>query len=416
MTPTNRQELIAGWNQSPLRQACVVIVGETEVARQCAWGMQCLGIGGIIRVGHGITPLDHWLADGRLPGSLVTNYKSPVQSKSQLAWMFEGEPVRALVITTGNDRVRTIAREYAQANRIFWLFATADSGGFLSSQEFAPVEEAATESVVVAQCIAGLAIDQVRKIIAPLPGDVPSAEGKLGWKLPSIPRHPVLMNNGVGGIGCFNVYDFAALGFSQYLVDADVVEPHNLNRQGLFTLSDATANVPKALAARRSLQALFPGCRIKAQVRRIDATELAVVKSLRCQPGILVSALDNAATRLIVAAVGQELGLPVVQGGTSAFAADCITQVAGGRSLDEQLHGAMSLAVERELSRELRRGCAAEPSYVVPSMICGALVARRVLETCYQPTPRPPIRWRAGEFPREDRSLDHDDYFSRFAG
>jgi len=147
-------------------------------------------------------------------------------------------------------------------------------------------------------------------------------------------------------------------------------------------------------------------------VRRIDENELDRVKGLRPLPEVFVSALDNAESRLVVQKLGMDLGIPVVQGGTGIFAADCVTQVPGGPSIDDQLRGAMTAAAVRERSRIRGNGCNAEPAYVVPSMMCGALVALRVLQLYQSRQPRPPIRWRAGGAPVEERSQSHASNFT----
>src|SRR5262249_297889 len=160
-----------------------------------------------------------------------------------------------------------------------------------------------------------------------------------------------------------------------HLIDFDQVEESNLNRQGLFTRSDVQNRSPKSLAARQALARLFPQVRLSAEVRRVGADYQAELARRKPRPAAPLSAVDNARTRLVMQSVGHGLKLPVVQCGTDLFAADCFTQEAAGRLLDEQMHGALSKAAAGEVPRDRPGGCAADPSYVVPGMMAAALMA-----------------------------------------
>lgn len=103
-----------------------------------------------------------------------------------------------------------------------------------------------------------------------------------------------------------------------------------------------------------------------------------------------------------------------MQGGTSAFSADCVTQRPTGPTLDEQLHGALTAARSREASRRRGPGCTADPSYVVPSMMCGGLVALRAFQAMESDLPLPAIRWRSGRLPMQE-SQNHAVDFAQLA-
>src|SRR5262249_5648614 len=137
------------------------------------------------------------------------------------------------------------------------------------------------------------------------------------------------------------------------LWDFDRVAPENLNRQALFTEQDARAQAPKADAALRSLGRIFPRVRLVSEVSRIGPQDAGRLAALVPRPTAILSAVDNAATRLVLQQLGHEQDLPVIQGGTATFAADCFTQTVGGPLLDDQMHGALSTAAARE-SREDR--------------------------------------------------------------
>jgi hypothetical protein len=183
------------------------------------------------------------------------------------------------------------------------------------------------------------------------------------------------------------------------LWDFDQVSTENLNRQALFTEHDALAESPKADAARRSLARLFPRAGLSSQVVRVGPEHAAMIAALSPRPTAIFSAVDNAATRLVLQNLGRDVGLPVIQGGTATFAADCFTQMVGGPLLDDQMHGALTSAAARESHEIRQRGrCAVDASYVVPGMLAGAFMAYR-LGQLGQADSLAAMRWRLGDLP-----------------
>ena len=74
---------------------------------------------------------------------------------------------------------------------------------------------------------------------------------------------------GCGALGCLIADQLVRAGVGRVvIVDRDVVEPSNLQRQSLFATADV--GVPKAIAARARLEAVDPSARIEAWVDSID--------------------------------------------------------------------------------------------------------------------------------------------------
>jgi hypothetical protein len=263
------------------------------------------------------------------------------------------------------------------------------------------------EEPVAAMAVAAVLADAVREALGPGSSPLPP-DGPLGLRTPDVAVAGSAVLVGVGGIGVYTATALAARGCSLCLVDFDRVEESNLNRQGLFTAADASARDCKSLAAREILTHLFPDARVSADVRRVGGEYCDALARLPVQPDALLSAVDNASTRLVLQGLGRDRGLPVIQAGTAMFAADCFTQGARGPLLDEQMHGALTQAAARETSADRRGGCAGDPSYVVPGMMAGALLAHRFVQVCAGQEDVPPIHWRSGGLPAEPRSLVDD--------
>ncbi|CAM3104966.1 molybdopterin-synthase adenylyltransferase MoeB [Vibrio rarus] len=98
---------------------------------------------------------------------------------------------------------------------------------------------------------------------------------------------------GAGGLGCAATPYLVSAGIGKLtIVDDDVVELSNLQRQILHTESDI--NTLKVQSAKSSLQALNSGCDITAIARRLHEDELSEAIA---QHSLVMDASDNLATR-----------------------------------------------------------------------------------------------------------------------
>ena len=99
------------------------------------------------------------------------------------------------------------------------------------------------------------------------------------------------------------------------LVDRDVVEPTNLQRQTLFTERDAERAVPKAEAARLRLGQVDSRTRLRAFVEDIASD---TVEELAEDCDLLLDGLDNFETRYLLNDLAVRDGIPYLYGGAIA--------------------------------------------------------------------------------------------------
>jgi hypothetical protein len=373
----DRQGLIAGWRQDAFMRARVLVEGRDWPSRFTVWGLAGLGIGEISWLGSAssTSAFEDFLGrrHAEALGVALGQYPFDPVSAVELAWIFSGAQVSAIVGTS------PLLNEEATRLRIPIV-------GLPAVCCYPPL----------AMLAAALGIDEVRQVLNPLTELDDRERGTYDLPVPGHRRGRVVLV-GVGGIGVYCATVLAAAGVPQVLIDRDDVEMTNLNRQGLFTADDAEQGRPKALAAARRLRNLFSGVEISGRVAEITLLSASVLAS--CEPHVIVSAVDNAATRLAISEIGRSLRLAVVHAGTDVFAADCFTQIPGGPLLDEQMSGALSRAAAIEAQR--RPGsCSAAPSYVVPSMVAGAFAAHRVLDVVNSGRSVASLHWRSGLLPR----------------
>jgi molybdopterin/thiamine biosynthesis adenylyltransferase len=409
----DRQQQIPSWDQQRLSDTTVLVIGRDWVGTFAVWGFASMGIGRILWVGkpHPQTEgLARWfLADPpRFSGCSIFDYPFEIDYGQELAWVVGDRPPD-VVIHGAETLVHPAVMRLAGERRIPLLVGSTAGGGWYGFGS-APQVESGAQQPTVAMAVAALLADSAREARCPLLGGRMPSAGSLGLDIPPATRQGHVVLVGAGGIGAYAAVLAVLRGYSLTIVDFDVVEASNLNRQGLFTTEDADRRVPKALASKAALDHLFPGARVCAVPRRFD--HRTVPELTRIRPSVLLSAVDNADSRLSLADFGCALKCGVVQCGTGLFLADCYTQEPGGPTLDAQMHHALTRARAGEMERRDRPSCATQASYVVPGMMAGALMIHRMVQHLELYQGLPPIHWRAGNLPVEERNSDHGHAFA----
>jgi hypothetical protein len=391
-----RQEIIPNWRQDVIGGSRVLVYGRGWLGCFTVWALTSLGVFEVVWLGAPspvAAAFGGFLARDHAPGlnTLLCEYPIEPERPPEVDWVLNGPPVR-MIIACAAGPARGLLAAAAAAQGIPFLDVACAARG----------EAAGLDHPVPAMMAAALAADEFRQLVNPLPALADRELGGVGFVSPTVAAAGRVLLAGVGGIGVYCAVLLAAAGVPLLLVDGDTIEVTNLNRQGLFTAEDAVAARPKAEAAAERLAALFPSCRLRGVAARIGEGSADAMR--RAAPAAIVSAVDNAATRLLLSRFGARLGVPVVQAGTDLFSADCFVQDHGGPALDQQMRGALSAAAASEAARR-GGGCAANPSYVVPGMVAGAFAAARALAVLGGARALPSLHWRSGVLPRERRGI-----------
>lgn len=135
---------------------------------------------------------------------------------------------------------------------------------------------------------------------------------------------------GLGGLGGTVAEQMVRLGFGKLiLIDSDVVEESNLNRQ-LFAVESSVGKA-KTLAARQRLSAVNQKTVLEAHAARID--EKNAVKLLG-GADIVIDALDNITSRKIIRDACKVLEVPMVHGAVGGWCGQVCFIPPGGDALD----------------------------------------------------------------------------------
>lgn len=121
---------------------------------------------------------------------------------------------------------------------------------------------------------------------------------------------------GMGALGCPAADLLARAGIGTLsLVDRDIVELTNLQRQTLYDERDAAEAMPKAEAAARRLRSVNSIIRIHAMVEDFSPSEAEHMVTPHPRPTVLLDCTDNFETRYLINDVAVKLGTPLVYGG-----------------------------------------------------------------------------------------------------
>lgn len=130
---------------------------------------------------------------------------------------------------------------------------------------------------------------------------------------------------GAGGLGCPALWQLAAAGVGTItVIDHDVVDLSNLNRQVLYR-SDEIGR-PKAECAAARVRTAFPRTRIDARVERLTEDNLAAIFS---PADFIVDATDGVTAKFLINDGAVALGRPFSHAGILGFHGQTMTVVPG---------------------------------------------------------------------------------------
>jgi molybdopterin/thiamine biosynthesis adenylyltransferase len=153
---------------------------------------------------------------------------------------------------------------------------------------------------------------------------------------------------GLGGLGGFVTEALARMGVGRLiLIDGDVFEEHNFNRQLLS--AEEKLGMAKAEAARQRVAEINSAVEVTAHAAMLTRENLP---ELLQEADVVVDALDRLPIRLILQAGVQALGIPLVHGSIAGFLGQVMTIFPGDPGL-RGLYGGADELPERGLEAQL---------------------------------------------------------------
>jgi len=112
------------------------------------------------------------------------------------------------------------------------------------------------------------------------------------------------------------------------LIDPDVVEWSNLQRQTLYGELDAERRLPKVLAAQERLRQINSGVAVEIHATEFNARFLDEV-GLAADVDVMLDGLDHFETRLLLNSVAQARGIPYIYGAALGMEGCCLPVLPG---------------------------------------------------------------------------------------
>lgn len=135
---------------------------------------------------------------------------------------------------------------------------------------------------------------------------------------------------GAGGLGCPALLGLVAAGVRRLvIVDPDVVEASNLQRQVLYSL--ALVGMPKASAAALALRRMSPGLAIVPRIERIEPERADAFVAALPRPCVLLECSDSPALKFAINDACLRHGVPLVIGAALGLRGQAMA-VARGRA------------------------------------------------------------------------------------
>ncbi|XID93556.1 ThiF family adenylyltransferase [Paenibacillaceae bacterium WGS1546] len=132
---------------------------------------------------------------------------------------------------------------------------------------------------------------------------------------------------GVGALGCAIANHLARAGVGKLtLIDRDIVDRSNLQRQLLYDEADAEAGTPKAVAAAARLSAVNGGIALVPRVADLNAFN---AEALLAGADVILDGTDNFGVRYLVNEYSVKHGIPWIYGGAVAASGMTFTVVPG---------------------------------------------------------------------------------------
>jgi molybdopterin/thiamine biosynthesis adenylyltransferase len=175
---------------------------------------------------------------------------------------------------------------------------------------------------------------------------------------------------GAGGLGGHVILLLARLGIGHLVVvDHDVFEESNLNRQALSSME--TLGKPKAEAAAATVSSVNPGVKVIPCQVKLDSSNAPEILT---GSNVVVDALDNVQDRFLLERTTKKLGIPLVHGALAGFEGQLMTIFPDDPGL-KQIYGKKVVKGNNSKGAESVLGV----PVIMPSLI-GTLQAMEVLK------------------------------------
>ncbi|OGJ21489.1 hypothetical protein A3K73_00805 [Candidatus Pacearchaeota archaeon RBG_13_36_9] len=408
---------IPGWKQEKLQNAYVSIVGGASAPALMSFlagGSAALGIEKILLTGGIIGDARIFGFKGDIENYIahlndnvrVYSHNARISNKDIANEVFSETTSRkpqVIVDVSNSSESQYFCLEYGKRNNIpvFVGFSRVNGLSFFRNSGREPDKlgeivfktsefDNENEGKLNSSILASIILDEMRKVLMPLKGDVESEN--LEYNNSDVPIYldkNVLMV-GAGGIGTFAGIGLALNGVRNlFIADFDAVEDRNLTRQILYYDYDKLANRKKSSILCFRLRDISDNFGTEKSnfislEGRITPESLGFLEKHKID--VLLGCVDNLYTRAVLNMLAFKRGIPYIDGRTGKFTSRVFTYVPGKTAcLDCQFLGSLKGDAIKELQakkegkkKQREHDCIIDPSLLPPNQIAGTLMVQRL--------------------------------------
>jgi len=395
MDRLHRQRVVSEWDQRYLTEASIFINAPNEAHQTLIdafiRGCILIGIGQIHLIGHGWDmQVDDLRGFGNsLQARTTINYECGKTHSTLTRQQDSSNNNQSFIVHFNPDDDSRLGERFDStipqikgltlAEKVVWSL----SNGQTLSSERLPQESGCLLNPSLDVFLAGTVLAEVVRNIMPLqqwnhseimaPISFPNFTLPIKREIDPTNDQKTIAIIGGGALGNWFLYalckDELLLDVSNIIiVDDDVVDITNLNRQVLFTSEDIGKSKAETLASK--LTFLLPGIKVQALNERVQEDDFFIKKGII--PDIIISCVDSWATRALLNRIALAQNIPLVNGGTDPWSCNVY---AFEPCVSVCLNCAIGVEAKSKQTNSRTASCAlVEPSVVFTNMIAAGLV------------------------------------------
>ncbi|MBU3913749.1 MAG: ThiF family adenylyltransferase [Nanoarchaeota archaeon] len=355
----NRQNLIEGWQQEKLYNLKVSLAGSGLLSDFLLVDLISLGIGRNTRTGSSCS----FEFEKINPEVYIEQRDEEITSFQMAELCIEDSDF--VIDATNDTRSKHFLFEAAKKKNLNYFSASCSKSGLsFSFNRNGEVFDDSTQGAVNSMICAGIVADELRKRAFCLKRDRQLDRLEIGVKEPSNLEKKILQV-GAGAIGTFSALALALKSAQIKIIDFDVVEESNLNRQFLFYDS---IGKNKAEALSKMLE--------KYSRKIQNGTEKIGENFDPSGYDFVFSCVDNNQARYFMNLASAKHSVPLINGGSSTFAGNAMPYFPGKTAcLDCQLgYDLTETAKEEEQPKKREIGACFHPALIIPNQIIAGLM------------------------------------------
>jgi len=364
---TNRQDIIPNWIPERLTNLRVVLIGNDRLSDFILADLISIGVGDIRRIGKSYFFEFEKMArnDARDEEVDKVVQKEDALHNQDLAKIYL-MGANFVIDATNNKDSKIYAGQIAKDNKIDYISCSSGNDGFsfyIEDRELEDSQYVQKQGLVNSMVCAAMVVDEMRKRLFQLKGDIKSKSFIYSVKEPQRFDKKVIQV-GAGGIGTASAIALANLGVDLTIVDFDSIEKSNLNRQFLFYNSSG-------------LKSIILADRLKKYSEKVRGLEGKIGENFNPSGyDFIFSCVDNLEARYYMNQASMKYGIPLINGGCGIYSGEAEIFIPGKTAcLDCQLGGEPSAFVKiKKESKEDKGLCAISPALVSPNQITGGLM------------------------------------------